>query len=102
MTGGRSRARTTLAFEAMLRTTALGAIQLRRAQFERRSIIRMCMDRALSVAELSALLQVPIGVVRVVGADLVAEGFVDAFAPQIELADDVDFLAGLIASVRAL
>ena len=55
-----------------------------------------------SVAELSARMHVPIGVVRVVAADLVSEGMLESFQPSANVADDVLLITRLIAGVRSL
>ena len=102
MTGGRSRASRHLEFETMLRTTATGCDALAALKFERAEIVRRCQTGALSVAELSALLRIPIGVVRVVAADLLAEGLLEAFQASEHIADDVLLITRLIAGVRAL
>jgi len=62
----------------------------------------LCHTDPLSVAELSARLHVPIGVVRVVAADLVSEGLLEAFQPSANVADDVLLITRLIAGVRSL
>jgi hypothetical protein len=62
----------------------------------------MC-ERMLSVAELSAHLRVPIGVTRVLVADLVGQGMLEASAPTATRpADDVEFLERLMQGVAAL
>ena len=69
---------------------------------ERADIIHLARAEPLSVAELSARLQVAIGVVRVVAADLLSEGLLEAFQPSENVADDVLLITRLIAGVRAL
>jgi hypothetical protein len=102
MTGGRSRATIHLEFETMLQATAGGRAALTALKFERADILRLCRAETLSVAELSARLGVPIGVVRVVAADLLSEGLLEAFHPSANVADDVLLITRLIAGVRAL
>lgn len=102
MTAGRSRATVHLGFEAMLRTTREGRAGQAALNFERAAIVALCATETLSVAEVSAKLSLPIGVVRVIAADLVAETLLQVFVPTNNVADDVSLLAGLIASVRAL
>jgi len=102
MTGGRSQASSILEFETMLSATAGGREALTALKFERADILRLCREDALSVAELSAKLRVPIGVVRVVAADLVSEGMLESFQPSANVADDVLLITRLIAGVRSL
>lgn len=71
-------------------------------RFERSRILEQCAAEPLSVAELSALLHLPIGVVRVVAADLVAEELLQSHQASEHVADDVQLLTRLIAGVRAL
>jgi len=102
MTGGRAHAAGVLEFETMLQATAAGREALTALKFERADILRLCQSDPLSVAELSATLHVPIGVVRVVAADLVAENLLEAFQPSANVSDDVFLITRLIAGVRAL
>jgi hypothetical protein len=102
MTRGRSQAAVHLAFETMLQATPSGMDPARHERFERGSILQWCRVEALSVAELAARLRVPIGVVRVVAADLLLEGQLEAFQASEHVADDVLLITRLIAGVRAL
>lgn len=102
MTGGRAHANGILEFETMLQATAGGREALTAMKFERGEILRLCQSDPLSVAELSARLHVPIGVVRVVAADLVSEGMLESFQPSENVADDVLLITRLIAGVRSL
>ncbi|MDO8363595.1 MAG: DUF742 domain-containing protein [Actinomycetota bacterium] len=102
MTGGRSQVNGVLEFETMLQATAGGREALTALKFERAEILRLCRSEPQSVAELSARMHVPIGVVRVVAADLAAEGLLETFQPSANVADDVLLITRLIAGVRAL
>ncbi len=102
MTGGRAHAAAPLEFETMMQTTAAGRESLTAQKFERVDILRRCQSEPLSVAELSALMRIPIGVVRVVAADMVGEGLLESFQPSTNVADDVLLITRLIAGVRAL
>ena len=102
MTGGRAHAAGVLEFETMLQATAAGREALTALKFERADILRRCQSDPLSVAELSATLHVPIGVVRVVASDLIAENLLEAFQPSANVSDDVFLITRLIAGVRAL
>ncbi len=102
ITRGRSRAVVHLEFETMLMATTAGRTATARQRFERRDILLRCDGEPLSVAELSAMLRLPIGVVRVVAADLLVDGLLQAYQPSEHVADDVALLGRLIAGVRAL
>lgn len=100
ITGGRADSAVHLAYETMLQATPAG--HLESARFERAAILRLCATEPLSVVELAARLHLPIGVVRVVAGDLLAEGRLEAHQPSGNLADDVALITRLIAGVRAL
>ncbi len=102
ITRGRAHASVHLEFETMLQATVAGRTSSASQRFERGDIIRLCDNETLSVAELSARLHLPIGVVRVVAADLLTEGLLESFHPTENVADDVLLLTRLIAGVRAL
>ena len=102
MTGGRAHVTGVLEFETMLQATAGGREALTALKFERAEIMRLCQAEPSSVAELAALIRVPIGVVRVVAADLVSEGLLESFQPSENVADDVLLITRLIAGVRSL
>lgn len=102
ITRGRVRTSVHLEFETMLQATAMGRDAVAAQRFERGDIVRLCDSEPLSVAELSARLRLPIGVVRVVAADLLTEGLLESFHPTENVADDVLLLTRLIAGVRAL
>jgi len=102
MTRGRSHAVVHLEFETMLRTTSLGEASASTLRFEKGDVARLCAADVLSVAELSARLRLPIGVVRVVAADLLVDGLLESFQPSENVADDVALIQRLIAGVRAL
>jgi hypothetical protein len=94
------RASAQLAYETML---APGSVQMPTdVRFERAAILEACKERPISVAEISAYLRIPIGVVRVLASDLVAEGLLTAFSGPSDKANDITLLTNLIAGVRAL
>jgi Protein of unknown function (DUF742) len=102
MTGGRVAPSMDLAYEALLSTTARGVAALEGLAFERQAIARLCRFEPQSVAEVSAKLSVPIGVVRVLAGDLVSESLLDVQAATENVADDVSLILRLIEGVRAL
>ena len=73
-------------------------------QPESSAIVRLCR-RAYSVAEISARLSLPIGVVRVLVADLTADGYVEVNLPVDPRADGVVdrvLLERVLAGLEAL
>jgi hypothetical protein len=81
LTGGRTRGGADLPFEALIQVTSDGRASLPRLTLERRDIISKCVG-SISVAEISAYLHLPLGVVRVLVGDMVEEGLLTASAPD--------------------
>ena len=80
MTGGRGRpTQDDLEIEALVSTTAMGE-RSPKLTVEQRAIIALCRD-LLSIAEVSARLDLPLGVARVVIGDMAAEGLVILHRP---------------------
>ena len=80
MTGGRARpAQNDLEIEALVSTTAQGE-RSPKLTVEQRAIIALCRD-LLSIAEVSARLDLPLGVARVLIGDMAAEGLVILHRP---------------------
>ncbi|WP_055524306.1 DUF742 domain-containing protein [Streptomyces graminilatus] len=79
MTGGRTRPRYQLAIEALISTTADPA-QLMGLLPEHQRICHLCRE-VKSVAEVSALLAMPLGVARILVADLAEAGLVAIHQP---------------------
>jgi hypothetical protein len=81
ISGGRTSSdNAELEIEALVATTALGQARSRALSGERRQIAVMCRD-VLSVAEVSAHLDVPLGVACVVVGDMADEGLVQLHRP---------------------
>jgi Protein of unknown function (DUF742) len=80
MTGGRARpTQDDLEIEALVSTTAMGE-RSPKLTVEQRAIIALCRD-LLSVAEVSARLDLPLGVTRVLIGDMASEGMVILHRP---------------------
>ena len=69
--------------------------------FERAQILRECQS-PVSVAEISSHLRVSLGVVRILVADLIADGVLDFATAQAHHRNDVQFIERLIDGVMAL
>jgi hypothetical protein len=81
MTGGRTRpAHDDLEWETLVSTTALGETSRKVGGVERRAIVVLCRD-LLSIAEVSARLDLPLGVARVLVGDMAEQGFVILHRP---------------------
>ncbi len=70
-----------LEVEALVSTTSAGEAAAGALNIDWRSIALICRD-VLSVAEVSARLDVPLGVARVLIGDMAEEGFVAVHRPQ--------------------
>jgi hypothetical protein len=106
VTGGRTRSRTTdLPLEALVRSLKT-ADELIGMAIEKRRILELTTDRLLSVAELSAHLALPLGVIRVLVGDLSADGSVSVSGVSTNSnhspATDLRVLESLLNGISAL
>lgn len=85
MTRGRTGADCTIAFEAQVVATTVGARMRDQFQWEVAEIINLA-EIEIAVVELAARLDLPIGVVRVLVSDLTAMGAVVVSNPAAEMA----------------
>ncbi|MEU5159846.1 DUF742 domain-containing protein [Streptomyces sp. NPDC020875] len=104
MTGGRTRPRYQLAIEALVSTTADPA-RLQGQLPEHQRICRLCFE-IKSVAEISALLSIPLGVARILVADLAEAGLVAIHQPGGDETaggqPDVTLLERVLSGLRKL
>jgi len=104
MTGGRTRPRYQLAIEALVHTTAQPA-QLQGQLPEHQRICHLCYE-IKSVAEISALLSIPLGVARILVADLAEAGLVAIHQPGGDESaggqPDVTLLERVLSGLRKL
>ncbi|WP_077058636.1 DUF742 domain-containing protein [Streptomyces sp. MP131-18] len=104
MTGGRTRPRYQLAIEALVSTTAEPA-QLHGQLPEHQRICQLCYE-VKSVAEVSALLAIPLGVARILVADLAEAGLVAIHQPGHDTEPggqpDVTLLERVLSGLRKL
>ncbi|WP_175410364.1 DUF742 domain-containing protein [Streptomyces sp. TRM64462] len=104
MTGGRTRPRYQLAIEALVSTTA-DPSRLVGQLPEHQRICRLCFE-IKSVAEISALLSIPLGVARILVADLAEAGLVAIHQPGGDEAaggqPDVTLLERVLSGLRKL
>ncbi|OIV37643.1 hypothetical protein BIV57_09985 [Mangrovactinospora gilvigrisea] len=102
MTGGRTRPRYQLAIEALISTTDRAA-QAPGLLPEHQRIVHLC-QQVKSVAEISALLSIPLGVARILVADLAEAGLVAIHQPGSTEAGqpDVTLLERVLSGLRKL
>ncbi|WP_407639056.1 DUF742 domain-containing protein [Actinacidiphila yeochonensis] len=104
MTGGRTRPRYQLAIEALV-STAAEPDRLRGQLPEHQRICVLCRE-VKSVAEISALLGIPLGVVRILVADLAEAGLVAIHQPGGDDSaggqPDVTLLERVLSGLRKL
>ncbi|WP_214401158.1 DUF742 domain-containing protein [Pseudonocardia lacus] len=74
-TGGRTRANIELAIETLISTTDAGRARVAHMDGAHQPIAELCLQ-SRSVAEVSALLRIPLGVARVLVSDMVGMGLV--------------------------
>jgi hypothetical protein len=100
ITGGRARPRhEDLEVEALVSTTSVGELSPN-LSYERRALARLCRD-VQSIAEISARMEVPLGVARVLVADMADEGLVTIHRPaQIGDRPDLALLERVLFGLR--
>jgi hypothetical protein len=102
MTGGRTRsAHTELEIEALVSTTSVGE-RSPTLTVEQRAIAALCRD-ILSIAEVSARLDLPLGVTRVLVGDMADEGLVMVHRPtQTGDRPDLALLERVLYGLRSI
>jgi len=105
LTGGRVRSSIELALETIVRVTTRGEASATELASERRQICRICANLS-SIAEVSAHLKLPLGVVRVLVGDMVTEGLLETNATTM-IADqdprpDLRLLERVLDGLQAL
>ncbi|MFI9075971.1 DUF742 domain-containing protein [Streptomyces sioyaensis] len=104
MTGGRTRPRYQLAIEALVSTTA-DPSKMQGQLPEHQRICHLCRE-IKSVAEISALLSIPLGVARILVADLAEAGLVAIHQPGGDETaggqPDVTLLERVLSGLRKL
>jgi len=85
VTRGRTRPKLDIAIEALIETTVRGRAANTRPGGghgqEQQYISTLCDGRLQSLAEISARMQLPLGVARVIVADMAADGLVAVYEP---------------------
>ncbi|MGH3979178.1 MAG: DUF742 domain-containing protein [Pseudonocardiaceae bacterium] len=102
-TGGRTRPTRDLALEAMVTTSDLGRDDDALIHPEHRSIAGLC-EQARSVAEVAALLSLPLGVARVLLGDMAGMGLVVVHRTSVDegALEDSEFLERVLDGLRRI
>nr|WP_250563471.1 DUF742 domain-containing protein [Sphaerisporangium fuscum] len=102
LTKGRTAPRTSLAMEALVSSATSPHHDLSSLTPEKQAISTLCRQ-VRSVAEIAALLRMPLGVARVVIADMLAEGLVQVHQPQLDAGKpDLNLLERVLSGLRRL
>jgi Protein of unknown function (DUF742) len=105
MTGGRTRSvdGSTMPLETLVVVNRFATAGLSALQFERADVVALCNEWQ-SVAEVSALLDLPLGVTKVLVGDLHAEGLLDVQPPTTGAlgAPDAVLLGKVLDGLQAL
>ena len=102
MTMGRTAPRTSLALEALVSSATAPPRDLSQMTPEYQAISSLCRQ-VRSVAEISAMLRIPLGVTRVLVADMAAESLVHVYSPQLDAGKpDQNLLERVLSGLRRL
>jgi hypothetical protein len=104
VTRGRTEPQRDIAIEAVLVTTARGKQEARFAGRDKQMIASLCDGRAQSLAEVAAYTRLPLGVSRVLVADMVADGLLALHDPtEARNGDDrMELLERVLSGLRKL
>lgn len=103
VTRGRTEPQRDIALEAILLTTARGKQEARFAGRDKQVIASLCDGRAQSLAEVAAYTRLPLGVARVLVADMVTDGLLALHEPMQAGDDDrMEVLERVLSGLRKL
>lgn len=104
VTRGRTEPTRDIAIEAILVTTARGAQEAPYAGRHKHLIAQLCGQRPLSLAEISSHMRMPIGVTRVLVADMASEGMLTLYQPSEDEsgAERIDMLERILGALQRL
>jgi Protein of unknown function (DUF742) len=101
VTKGRTKPRYHLEVEAMVAATHYDAGDLSQLTPECQAILEFCRDWR-SVAEISAVLQLPLGVARILITDMAVEGLVRIHQLNHDQGPDAQLLERVLSGIRRL
>jgi hypothetical protein len=104
VTRGRTEPRQDIPVEGVLTTSRAGHEEARFAGYEKNRIAIMCQGRPLSVAEIAAYTRLPLGVARVLIADMVGDGLLNLrnAAPAKGYQERMNLLERVLSGLRKL
>ena len=104
VTRGQTQPRQDIPIEAILVATPAAVVEARFAGHDRHRLAQLCEAGAQSLAELSARSRLPLGVTRVLVADLVADGLLTlhSAAPKEAFTERMDLLERVLSGRRRL
>ena len=104
VTRGRTEPIRHIPIEAVLVATPAAVQEARFAGHDKYRIAMLCEPTAKSLAELSALIKLPLGVARVIVADMVTEGLLTlhSAAPRTGFKERMDLLGRVLSGLRKL
>jgi hypothetical protein len=104
VTRGRTEPTHVIAIEAVLQTSPRGMQEAQFSERDRRRIAGLCSERPQSLAEISAYLGLPLGVVRVLVADMVSAELLVLHDTEDtgSITDRIDVLERVLVGLRRL
>ena len=104
VTRGRTEPRRDIPIEAVLVASQAAVQEARFAGHDKYRIAMLCETKAQSLAELSALTRLPLGVARVLVADMVTDGLLSlhSAAPKKGFTERMDLLERVLSGLRKL
>ena len=104
VTRGRTEPRQDIALEAVLVASQAALQEARFAGHDKYRIAVLCESKPQSLAELAALTRHPLGVTRVLVADMVADGLLalHSAAPKTGFTERMDLLERVLSGLRKL
>lgn len=104
VTRGRTEPQRDIPIEAVLVASQAAVQESRFAGHDKHRIAVMCEPRALSLAEIAAYSRLPLGVARVLVADMVTDGLLalHSAAPKQGYTERMDLLERVLSGLRKL
>ena len=104
VTRGRTEPIRDIPIEAVLVASAAAVQESRFAGHDKYRIAVLCEPKAMSLAEIGALTRLPLGVARVLVADMVADGLLTlhSAAPRKGFTERMDLLGRVLSGLRKL
>ena len=104
MTRGRTEPTREIAIEAVMLTMQRGVEESRYAGRDRHLIASLCNGRAHSLAEIAVHMRVPLGIARVLVADMITEGILTLYEPldASDTEERINILERVLVGLRSL